>query len=417
MCTLNVIALLEDGGPPIVLSRISLFQGGLSRLRALAISPIADWLPANPLPVLTHLFLSFHRINDLRMPDILSFIAGSPDLEMLHLSQFTLLPEEQPNEHIPLPHLKHILFSNKSLLPSALALLRRLVIPPSARTYLGCSNVHSQTDGSILPVLPSTSGADHLTIVTEDTSLQLIASGRATNSSFWLSAHESADSHGDVFATWLTRLPAMFPLARLTSLQLRLDVDHPGPTVSRILRSTPRLTTLEIIFSLFFGGDPESSAAENSLAHVCHALCLNATNTHTDPPPEPQLCPVLHTVTIALESNSSTPLSDYTRWLVLIRTMVHARARMGRPLRRLAVQPMHNAVRIGARQDVVDAVHEAYASLAAAPGIEQFVLHQSSEEPIAFAEQPGVWDWGEVERYWTVKEEDRPRFHYPWEYF
>ncbi len=404
--------VLQGEVTPIVVSRKSLFQGGLSRLRAFAISPIADWLPANPLPALTHLFLFFRWRNDLRMSHILSFLAGSPLLEMVHLSQFALLPEEQPNEHIPLPHLKHILFSKKSLLPSALALLRRLVIPSSARTYVGCFNVHSQTDGSILPVLPSTSGADHLTIVTKDTSLQLIASGRASNSCFWLSAHESANSHGDVFATWFTHLPAMFPLSNLTSLQLRLDIGHPGSTVSRILRSTPRLTTLEIMFCLFFGGKAESSGAENSLASVCHTLCLNVTDTDTDPPPEPQLCPALHMVTIVLESNSSTPLSDYTRWLTLIRTMVHARARMGRPLRQLAVKPMHDAAGAGARQDVIDAVHEAYASLAAAPGVEEFVLHGPSEEPIAFAEQ-GMLDWGEVERYWTVAEEDRPRFHYP----
>ncbi|RDX44785.1 hypothetical protein OH76DRAFT_1039592 [Lentinus brumalis] len=411
------------GISPFVVVRKSLFQEGLLRLRALAIFPIPDWLPTNPLPALTHLFLYFRWKCDLRTAHVLSLLAGSPSLEMVHLSQFDLPSDERPNErtHVHLPLLKHILFSNRSFLSSSLALLRQLIIPASARTYLGCHNVRSTTASSILPILPSTAGADHLAIVNNDDSLQLIACTRSHVGSsqyecaFWLSAEETI-IYEDNFATWLTHLPEMFPLTTLTSLQLRLT--QPGSTVSRILRACPSLATLEIMFTLSY----ELEEMENALVYVCHTLSLNKANIYTSwdldpyPPAEPQLCPVLRSLTISLECEVR-PIADYIRWLSVISTMVHARARMGRPLRCLRVQPMHCAERNGAAGDIIDAVQEAYTSLAEADGVEEFVLHRSSEEPIDFSMQgqgQGAWDWGEVERYWTIAEDDRPRFYYPW---
>ncbi|TFK81960.1 hypothetical protein K466DRAFT_604058 [Polyporus arcularius HHB13444] len=386
---------------PIPVSRKLLFCGGLSRLRALAIAPIPDWLPANPLPALTHLYLSFYWYTDLRTSFILSFLRSAPALEMLQLSRFLMPradgPEDLASTPVPLSRLKYILFSRSSDLESALAVLSQLVIPESARTYLDCINIHSEAPSSVLPLLPPTANTRTLTVYINHTALELVAEGR--DSGFWLSGWESPDSNQDCFTTWLTHLPVMFPLSRCLSY-LQLQLEQPGSVIVQILRETVSLTTLELGITLSI---EEPDGGEDSLVQICRALSEGSGGTE----PLPHLCPELRVLTIRPYSSDSKPV--YTRWREAIHSMLCARIRLRRPIHRLAMQPVdfrRAYLEIEGKQEasVEEVLADYYASLA--DHVHELVLPRSREESIVF-HTPRA-DWGEVERYWIIHDDDRP---------
>ncbi|TFK81964.1 hypothetical protein K466DRAFT_604062 [Polyporus arcularius HHB13444] len=80
----------------------------------------------------------------------------------------------------------HLIFSNKSRLTSGLALLRRLVVPGSARTYL---NIDGKAPVSVLTVLPSTADTERLTVFTPKC-VELMVSARCSYPEFWLYASD-----------------------------------------------------------------------------------------------------------------------------------------------------------------------------------------------------------------------------------
>ncbi|TFK81962.1 hypothetical protein K466DRAFT_604060 [Polyporus arcularius HHB13444] len=412
-------ALLTNTEPPVIVLRKSLFCGGLSRLRALAISPIPDWLPSNPLPALTHLYLSFHWDSDLRTVTLLSFLCSAPALEVLHVSHFPNLHEYDELVVGPTPfslnRLKYILLSNKSSFQSAFALLGQLIIPASARIYIHWSNTtYSDDYVSTLPPLPSTADSDRLAVHTGWDRLQVAAEGR--DSGFWLDGRDSSHTGTARIETWLTHIPTMFPLSRLSHLQLQARC--PGSTVVQVLREAVALRTLEIGICLYLDEHPQDEDAQydvgplykefdgskDSLVLVSHALSEET----GDVEPIPRICPELRSLTISLDSGSMFAQVFYGHWMAAIRSMLLARARLRRPIRRLAVQPIDLTPEDICYDDRVEFIDEVLADYAAlAEHVEEYVLHGSGEEPIAFP-QPGE-DWDEVGRYWTIPKDDRPR--------
>ncbi|RPD56215.1 hypothetical protein L226DRAFT_615738 [Lentinus tigrinus ALCF2SS1-7] len=402
-------AVNRENQPPVTVSHKSLFCGDVSHLRALAIILTPHWFPSKPLPSLTHLFLSFYWHSNLRMPLLLSFLAGVPALQVLQLSRFVLPPQDQEQERtlVSLNHLKYIVFSHNSYLPSSLAFLKQIVTPSSARMYLNCVNIDSLSPISILPSLSATAETDCLTVFTTTLTLNLVAQGH--DSGFWLYGRKPLHSIDD-FAMWLTHLPVMFPLSRLSCLQLHLY--QQGPAVVRILRETASLTTLEIKVNQYM--DSESDDSKDSLVHICRALSEEHCSLSAGVAPSPSICPSLHTMTLVLSNSRMTPQSSYARWLDAILSMILARARMRRPFSRLAVQPIEATPSVFAdpRTAFANEVCVSYAA-ALADHVEDFVVYGAKEELFELVE-PGA-DWEEVERYWTIPDIDQPRFSHGWE--
>ncbi|RDX44766.1 hypothetical protein OH76DRAFT_1421146 [Lentinus brumalis] len=413
-------ALLTNAPPPMIVLQKSLFCGGLSRLHALAISLIPDWLPSNPLPVLTHLYLSFRWDTDLRMSPFLSFLGSAPALEVLHLSQFAALYADDERDvasaQIPLSQLKYILMSNQSRFSSALALLTQLVIPGGSRTYIHWINsTYNDDTVRILPPLLSIAKSDRLAIHTNWNRLQVAAEGH--DSGFWLDGRESRHTNTDRIKPWLNQLPSMFPLSRLSHLQLRARC--PGSTVVQVLREAVALKTLELGLCLYLDEHPREDAAQydggplykdfdsskDSLVLVSRALSEESGGAE----PVPRFCPKLRALTILLDSGSMFAQVFYGHWKDTIRSLLLARARLRRPILRLAVQPIDLNFKDRGYDDRVEFIEEVLADYASlAEHVEEYVLHDWDEVPITFP-SPGE-DWDEIGRYWTIPEDDRPRF-------
>ncbi|KAI0692140.1 hypothetical protein C8T65DRAFT_78722 [Cerioporus squamosus] len=404
------VAASTGRNDPVSVAHTLICQVELPHLRALAIAPVANWLPADPLPALTHLYLSFRWRNEIRWPSILSILAHAPALEVLHLFHYQHkdpLEGEGEEEPIPLPHLKFIVLMKMSSLQRSLALLRQLAIPASCRICLDChSNTPTLVADAVLPRFPATANSNRLTIVTMHSQLELVVEG--PSSGFWLRANMSNAAPNGLpegrFTGWLSQLSAMLPLSHLSSLQLRLHL--PGTTITQILRETVCLTTLEVMFFFKSAAQDHSGSLSgaDSLIHVCHALSQG---------PESQsiLCPALHSLTIAMPcGGGSRPniIDSHPFWLSAIRSLIRARTRIGRPIRRLAVQPLRSDCgalgTFHAPASVVDAVYAQYVSLGEEEDVEDFVLYDPGKEAIAFS----TWDWGEIERYWALSEHDRP---------
>ncbi|TFK81965.1 hypothetical protein K466DRAFT_604063 [Polyporus arcularius HHB13444] len=203
----------------------------------------------------------------------------------------------------------------------------------------------------------------------------------------------------------------MFPLSSLSNLQLRLEC--PGSAIVQLLRATPVLTTLELEMYEYYEGLPNtpSDGDDGPLIRVCSMLSSET----GDSEPLPGICPQLRFLTLVLSVHCDTKKETYTCWLAAIRSMILARARLGRPLRRLSVQsvevqlyPMLLAHATWAERVESDVLAEYSASLAA--HVEDFVLRRPGEDAIAFAEPGAQWD--EVERYWTVAQHDQLMFDY-----
>ncbi|KAI0692139.1 hypothetical protein C8T65DRAFT_834091 [Cerioporus squamosus] len=395
---------------PVAVVRTPISQAELPSLRALAIAPVATWLPADSLPFLTHLSLTFRWKYDIRWPTILSFLANTPALQVLHLSHWhNKDPVGNGDRHegapVSLPRLKIMALVAMPSLSRSLVLLCQLVVPPSCRIYLAChSSSPSLVADSVLPRLRATENSNRLTLVTAGSEMEFVAEG--PSSGLWLRAFMTSRRNvpGDHFTPWLAQLPTMLPLSQISSLHLRPDL--PGSTLAQIIRETVCLTTLEfMIFIDSRAHQPGSSA--DSLIYVCDAL---SQGDGTVPVSQSILCPALHSLTIAMPcGGGSRPniIDSHPFWLSAIRSLIRARTRMCRPIRRLAVQPMHGTCgtlgKFRAPPSVVDAVYAQYAKLGE-EDVEEFVLHRLDEEAIAFAR----WEWGEIERYWAPRNDHRP---------
>ncbi len=413
--------ILTFAGSPVTVAQRSLFCGSLSRLRALAICPIPGWLPENPLPALTHLYLSSHWHTDLRMSTLLSFLGSAPALEVLHLSQFSMLHEGDEQDFVPAPvllsQLKYIIFSRKSSLRSTLAFLGQLVIPGSARTCLHSVKIaYNDNPVHLLSPYLSTLATEYLALQTNWNTLQAATEG--PDSVFWLDGRHASDT--DHAPTWLTQMPTMFPLSRLSHLQLHLQ--STGAAVVRVLHQAVSLRTLELAMCLYLdehfndGEDyrvtpimREFDSSKDSLILVSRALCLEGTGGAQ---PVPLICPELRALTLSLINCRIVPREFYTHWLDAIRSVLATRAHLGCPIRRLAVQPIDvvpedmQVYDYGVDVTVPDEVLADYASLA--EHVEDFDLHRWGEEPIAFP-TPEV-DYDVIGRYWAIPEHDRPYF-------
>ncbi|TFK88966.1 hypothetical protein K466DRAFT_661941 [Polyporus arcularius HHB13444] len=404
-------------GPAVVVDRT---HGALPRLLALAIAPVASWLPAPPLPALTHLFLSFRWGHGIRWPLIRSILVSTPALQVLHLSHYHDKDQdahEDEGEPIPLLHLRFLVFV-KMRLRRALALLHQLHVPASCRIYLDChSHAPASAAADVFPRLPAMNDCDRLTLVTHGSQLGLVAkspsSGLCLRLSMLSSENGGPPSRG-LFTAWLSQLPGMFPLCHLSSLQLRSHL--PASTITQMLQETISLTTLEVMF--VFDSKAQEAGGEDFLAQLCHALGWSSDGSSSGSSDSQSqshsiLCPALHSLTIAMPCYGGSGrkiTNSYPVWLSAIRSLIRARARMGHPIRRLAVQPMHSDCgspgTFRAPADVVDSVYAQYASLGGAEqaDVEEVVLYRPGQEAIAFT----TWDWGEIERYWALRDDDRP---------
>ncbi|RDX40094.1 hypothetical protein OH76DRAFT_1490589 [Lentinus brumalis] len=279
--------------------RTLICQAKLPRLRALAMTHVSEWLPSDLPPSLTHLFLSFLHYNGIPLSSILNILAHLPALEILHISHYNQVAQMADGQHgepIQLPRLKLIILVNMPSLARSLALMRPLAIPSSCRVYLHhlyrSDSAISMLADSVISGLPATENTNRLTLAARFSNLEIVADG--TSSGFWLNVKlSSAAGTEEDRSVWLSRLPTMFPLSTLSSLQLRLNL--PGSTITQILRETICLTTLEVMIVFDDATQHGGADSEDSLIHICHALSQDDNRGS-----QSILCPALHSLTIVM---------------------------------------------------------------------------------------------------------------------
>ncbi|KAH9941849.1 uncharacterized protein BXZ73DRAFT_4076, partial [Epithele typhae] len=90
---LNLAVVVDEEPDDLHLRRIVLLGDPVSSLKALAVSGITAWTPANHFPSLTHLYLSFDYVSGITSSDILSVLANTPCLEYLHFRWLQYFPD------------------------------------------------------------------------------------------------------------------------------------------------------------------------------------------------------------------------------------------------------------------------------------------------------------------------------------
>ena len=374
-------------------------------LRAIAISPVVDWLPGNRFPNLTHLYLSFDLRPSNQLSDILIPLSNSPHLEVVQLARVPVRLDVRTTHGgnlIVLQHLKHIMFLSGSDFQSSIALLRRLELASTAFVYFDAISVGSSTvaDGVVdSSLLPPWRGGDitRLEVGTEYTAMHLLVEGPSSGIFLRTAPDEYEAAPGEYWVQWLFALPAIFPTGLTTVRVARIRLDSAGNNISRLLCAMSQVEELEIIFP-FYGDVPSSSEGEDSLDHVSRILSRE--------------CPQLHTFIVILEQDRMASVETYERQASRLIAMLDARTRIGKRVRRLRFQ-VH--WRPSEREDDNKIIYPLFRP--AGEHVDEYESYEADERLSGFRTRPEWWDLSEddPERYWDLEEEDWPMaYQLPW---
>ena len=388
-----------------------LFGGQAQALRAIAISPVVDWIPGNRLPNLTHLYLSFDCRPSYRLSDILLPLYNFPDLEVIQFAHATVGLDgstTHDSDRIVLRRLKHIMFLRQSDFGSSIAILRRLELPPTVFIYFDAISVsRSNPDNGIVDssLLPPWRGGDitQLEVGTEYSAMHLLFEGPSSGFFLRTSPHDHEPVLGEYWMQWLFALPKIFSLGLTTVRLARIRLDDSGNNIGRLLRAMSSVEELEIIFPIY-DDIPAPTEGEDSLDYICRLLSRD----------DPVLCPQLHTLIVILEragmDTKIVETSRHQRHAEHLKTMLAARAHMGRRVQCLRIQTRWRIL----EEEVHKTIYPLFRPLA--DHVDEYESYEPHDRLSGFRIRPEWWDRSEgvPERYWDLKEEDWPKYKLPW---
>ncbi|RDX48438.1 hypothetical protein OH76DRAFT_1404698 [Lentinus brumalis] len=405
----------------------------INRLRALAFTPLASWIPRTPLPALTHIYLSFTpSVLHLGNHTLVSLLFGTPALEHLHLSHLpsTYSVASLWNIGIPLVQLKSLSLTDRSELSSAMNVTAGLDIPKTVLIRLDCYAANSAAD-TVLPPLPylhSVDGPTRLDVGSGFQTLHFLAEGVQAPAGVWVQAYHGALGYydgGTLRRNWdhlLNSFATTYSFSNVLQSRFYVGSDS-SKGFTDLLRYLPRLAELDLLLYLNSDALKYGGAAVDALTRICRALSDESRG----------LCPHLHTLRVQIIS--ATPTSP--AYIGDLKRMLRARTSCGHPIRSLAVQVIdvasidkselekRRSTTVKRRSGPGDAepgasTHSDYDlstvyahHLASLVDEFQFYAPQDRPFPPRTSEQ---WRVPGSEDYWSLPERDRPVSTFPWVY-
>ncbi|EIW65307.1 uncharacterized protein TRAVEDRAFT_42687 [Trametes versicolor FP-101664 SS1] len=386
------------------------WTGAISYLKALALQPYCSWMPGDFFPRLTHLHLShFHeRVRGQEAMDYLAILLRrTPALQFLQLSGLELESFfTSVSPPVPL-HSLRALMCLESDMAAALRFLESLDLPEHALVRLdGLSRWQWNPPVAYftrpLPSLGLVASFDHLEVVADETALHVVAQGE--RSGLWIRAdsfHETPNSQ-DHWTEWVTSMGAMLSLASIRTLHICvLDPD----LLPALLPLLPNLVELAVRIHPRFMGYDEGP---------CWSLldCLYTTLT----PGETSCCPALQTLAVEILTEDPDQFrlpgapGRYDNMRTVLE-MVAARSSVGKPLRRLAMQPYCDCPE--GHVTMIETFRTALAPFEEYVAVVEVV--ESGKSVLCPLEMRGMWNVSGAEEYWDVAPGDRPEYRLPWD--
>ncbi|KAL1940560.1 hypothetical protein VTO73DRAFT_7995 [Trametes versicolor] len=379
-----------------------LFGERVSNLRAFALRPLYMWIPGNHFPHLTHLYLgTFHGriLYDDTMRYLTSLFSNTPALEYLFFSglQAAAVLTDTSTRAV-LPSLRAFTCIDSDL-AATLLLLQRVELPENVLVRLDDLHVHNQDPGddTYLPCRLASerfvASFTRLEIAADDNDLHLVAEG--PRSGLWIRATCTADDLEDQWAQWVATLHAMLPLARIRTLHVSLLNQAVIP--HHLLAHMPDLTTLAVRIHPDYR-EMDEDMCWGLLDEIFRALTADT----------PLVCPALESVGVEIwggdpEDFRLSPASE------VLRRMVRARTRAGKPLRRLTLQP--HLERDLESPEMAEMFRAALALIKR--DVEHVELVRDAESVCPF-KMSDVWKMDAFEKYWELLDDERPRYNISW---
>nr|VWP01101.1 Uncharacterized protein [Ganoderma boninense] len=332
-----------------------LFDSETSQLKALAIAPIASWIPCRTsFPRLTHLFLSFGepetgRCHPSLIPQLLS---NTPVLQFLHISFFIYDAPysdggQPPSDLVPLLHLRSLVFTSCSR-KLIHAVISHLVLPGDVFIRLQGVLSGDNFDAHYSAPLPDVvlSPVTSLDICMGQDEILVVADG-PTSGLWFEGCHGLGYTGPSGWEGWLLNLHRCLPLSHISYLHIYLN-GRPAffptlldqlPQLARlaVLLGKPALSSvdiddLDVVWTATVTGDqgPDSADAFAPLAVLCRALSPSLTTGGA----AQVRCPDLRVLTI--ECMDRVTLDTVAAYPGLPE-MLSARASTGRPIRHVVV--------------------------------------------------------------------------------
>ena len=315
-------------------------------IAALAIIPISGRFPVTYFPNLTHLYLAL----TIAVPfswSFLDFLHNTPKLEFLlfFLQSGSLVDTGFANDMstatqvpVTLDRLRSLVIKH-GYLSTIAVFLERLSIPETALVQIHGVNV-ACPGMPWLPRLSTVRSVERLSIMTEHTSMQMVAEG--PSSGLWLQGRmfqyggHDYDSGTPNWSAWLSELHTCLPLAQVTHLDLYIGMHH--SIVPNLLQHMVRLEEFSIRLrnqDERLGGNPECSVARA----VYHLLCRE----------DALFCPSLRVFNIDVDAARADAMPDL--YLDELKAMLLYRQRIGRPIHAVCIQPFAGQRVTGSKWD------------------------------------------------------------------
>ena len=402
---------------PDEITPVVLFNSVQSPLRALSISGITAWIPANNFPHLTHLRLSLHYFALVQMAPILSLLSRCPNLENLHLTDIEEASDEDADDvatedrRIELPRLRSLLLSEVDSM-ALLALCTRLSLPSSPLAICAVRCMILAHSPLAIPRVVA-DDADTLDIRyaggcvnTCLIALKGPASGYRLDGCYGIYSERAA-------AAWFdARLPELsdtVPLQRLTSLTMDIDGGSTEALLSFLshMRSLESLTLSLIVYPPEEDHSCRLESALERLSALCDALGPTLTPTPMPDRPSTGICPALRRLRLACDMPPEADDEDMQMVVSTLAPMLEARAAEGLArLELLVVQPVMDTE---AEMELeMDELADVFAPL----GAMVETLTVLSPDDTLF-ELPGVregWLGRGEDTYWEVIDMEKPTF-------
>ncbi|RDX43272.1 hypothetical protein OH76DRAFT_1487965 [Lentinus brumalis] len=391
-CTVNYSRFIQIP-PDADVERVSLFGASVLPLKALAMHNVANWIPANSFPHLTHLYLDFGvgRGDATQLVRLVDLLRNAPKVEYLLVSNISWMhPQSSPRPPlVPLRHLCFFLLAHTSI-EVAYTLLSAIAMPRHAYVRLdGMYADPRRPNLPSLPVLPVVEETNRLEIVTEASELRLVAEG--PSSGLWMQMdfdlRETGDRHR--LDTWLLSLHTALPVRNVATLLLSLG-DHANLVPSLLPRFTG-VTEICLVTHIQYERKTGPTDASWSVARALYsALAI------------PNVCPRLRSlcVDIAVGVNPLIP-NIYASFLA---DMMISRSENGLSVPLVGIQAF-----AGSRWSGVRPFDEVEDQMTPVEHFNEVQLLPPGPYLEPFLERL-CWVFDEFEKYWEVEDVYKPMY-------
>ena len=238
------IRFQANWGQPVSICYYPLGNPVSNGLSALALRPVAPWLPTDHFPSLTHLYLSVnHTLKHVSQPMVIKLLKQMPQLEFLHLKCSEGFGQGASGDHksiATLPRLRSCTFVGGELNPY-FPLLSNLSLPQDVWVRVSDTMpdpFESESEPILLPPLLVVDQVTHAEAALRDRDQYFIAEG--PTGGIWFDTYID-DPGADRWDRWTSCFLETLP--RLTSLNVSIS-DSAG--IRGLLNNAPELVHLGI---------------------------------------------------------------------------------------------------------------------------------------------------------------------------